>query len=342
MDKSNDVQFMQDYLYHAMVFERYVYTWSQALSSINGEINATQARKNNFQSNLSVTENSIKDIDEHYKDMNENNSYAVQKAKKIFRTVLFVMITLALVAAVFLVIGVSSSESDSVLKTIAMLVMMPLISLTQLSFFAFVFSAINVVYKKYTAKQNSYKYNDISKEQERKKLSSNKESYEQLLKKTFLEEKSFSEKKKEIVEGFNYARKTLSEIYSLDVLDERYRNFVAVSTMYQYLKTGRCVIVKGHGGIIDSYENDLKFELIISNLKDINRKLDVVINNQEMLYDEITKANSTLKDINNEIKSVHETNKKIESNAAVSAAMQEQIAASNRYMANVMYFNANK
>ena len=61
--------------------------------------------------------------------------------------------------------------------------------------------------------------------------------------------------------------------------------------MYQWLQYGICTEIYGHGGLFDRYDYELKFNRIIGTLDEINSKLDSVIENQRMLYDEIQRGN---------------------------------------------------
>lgn len=120
------------------------------------------------------------------------------------------------------------------------------------------------------------------------------------------------------------AAKTLEEIYSMDVLPEKYRSLNAATTLYEYLNTGRCTCVQGHGGIYDTYEYDLKLGLIIGKLDVIIERLDEIANNQMMLYQELKTANQTLSNIDNELRSFKTS---FDSYATASLEMQRQEAA---------------
>lgn len=83
----------------------------------------------------------------------------------------------------------------------------------------------------------------------------------------------------------------LNKLYSEGILPARYQNFVAVATMYQWLRDGRCTQIYGHGGLFDTYEYDLRLGQIVGKLDEISRKLDTVIENQDVLYNEVRRGN---------------------------------------------------
>ena len=94
-----------------------------------------------------------------------------------------------------------------------------------------------------------------------------------------------------IAKSYNRIHQDLINLYSENILPEKYRNFPAVATMYQWLDIGICTKLYGHGGLYDRYENYLMQNQIISRLDDINSKLDLVIENQRCLYDEVKRGN---------------------------------------------------
>lgn len=145
------------------------------------------------------------------------------------------------------------------------------------------------------------------------------------------------QEKSKIEKSLNEANAVLTEIYSHNVLPKCYRNFVSVSTMYQYIATGRCICIKGHGGIYDTYEQDFQRNLIITNLQQINAKLDEIIENQMMLYQQMKDANSTLNSINKELQNLGESASRIEAYSATAALAQEQTLAAVKYRSNVIW-----
>lgn len=92
-------------------------------------------------------------------------------------------------------------------------------------------------------------------------------------------EQALSKQKFVILNNLRQAKEKLDELYSENILSQKYRNFVAVTSMCEYLDTGRCTSIKGHGGIIVG--------IIISNLNKINQKLSDIAINQRMLFDEL-------------------------------------------------------
>lgn len=112
----------------------------------------------------------------------------------------------------------------------------------------------------------------------------------------------------------NAVNRELKEISALrntfyveNILPEKYRNLVAVSTMYPWLQYGRCTEVYGHGGLFDTFEYDLKLGAIISNLKELNAKMNVVIQNQQILIKEVRRGNEIASQILSHVKDIAAT-----------------------------------
>ena len=71
--------------------------------------------------------------------------------------------------------------------------------------------------------------------------------------------------------------------------------------MLEYFESGRCSTLTGPDGAYNLYEQELRSNLIISNLQEINSKLDQIKANQYLLYTVVTDMNRTLKTINREL-----------------------------------------
>lgn len=83
----------------------------------------------------------------------------------------------------------------------------------------------------------------------------------------------------------------LEKLYDLDVIYPKYRNLVAVTTIYEYLVSGRCDELDGAYGAYNLYEMELRQNIIIGQLSSILDSLEQIKNNQYTLYNEITESN---------------------------------------------------
>jgi hypothetical protein len=86
----------------------------------------------------------------------------------------------------------------------------------------------------------------------------------------------------------------LEKLYNLDVIFPKYREIVALCSMYEYFVTGRVSELKGPNGAYNLFESELRQNIIIDELKQIANKLEQIKQNQYTLYSELKKSNEYL------------------------------------------------
>lgn len=92
-------------------------------------------------------------------------------------------------------------------------------------------------------------------------------------------------------------RQVLEKLYASDVIFPKYRNMIAICTIYEYFATGRCTTLVGADGAYNLYESELRQNLIIGKLDTIISQLEEIKQNQYTLYTELQKTNSIMKGI---------------------------------------------
>lgn len=99
---------------------------------------------------------------------------------------------------------------------------------------------------------------------------------------------------------------TLNNYYSKSIIFPKYRNLVTISSLYEYFVTGRCLTLgvsdSGHEGAYNIYERELCENRIIAQLDQVIKRLDQIIENQQMLYSAINECNETFKRIETNMK----------------------------------------
>ena len=147
-------------------------------------------------------------------------------------------------------------------------------------------------------------------------------------------------------EGYSYLlaktseeAKNLEEIYSLNVLPEKYRSFEAVATLYGYIVNFRCTIVKGDGGIYDTYEKDLIAGIIINKLSNIEASIYRIEGYQRELVNQARIANNQLASINSSLESINNYSAEIAKNSQISAVASQQSAAALQWQNYHMWSN---
>ncbi|MBQ8133328.1 MAG: hypothetical protein IJ192_02805 [Clostridia bacterium] len=95
----------------------------------------------------------------------------------------------------------------------------------------------------------------------------------------------------------NKEQEKLNELYSYNILAPGYRNMIAVSSIYEYLKDGRTRSLEVDGGDKGAYNIFREEQLlnrIITNTDVIIKKLDILIDNQRELYFALQEANQSI------------------------------------------------
>ena len=83
----------------------------------------------------------------------------------------------------------------------------------------------------------------------------------------------------------------LENLYDVNIIYPKYRNLVAVTTIYEYLASGRCDTLEGADGAYNLYEMELRQNIIIGQLSSVLDSLEQIKNNQFTLYNEIEESN---------------------------------------------------
>ena len=112
----------------------------------------------------------------------------------------------------------------------------------------------------------------------------------------------------------------LNHVYDkANIVFPKYRNFAAVAQIYEYLASGRCTELGGPHGAYNLYEAELRQNVIISNLEELNEKMDTLITIQRTICEELKKANQTLSQIKEETAFIAFNTAVIAKNSEISA-----------------------
>ena len=114
----------------------------------------------------------------------------------------------------------------------------------------------------------------------------------------------------------------LHELYTQNIVYPKYRNIVAITTISEYLMSGRCSALEGSEGAYNLFESEIRQNIVINQLSVIVSNLEQIRNNQFMLYQELDKANSTIDSILHEIKAVNQNTKLTAYFAGVTALIE--------------------
>jgi len=118
----------------------------------------------------------------------------------------------------------------------------------------------------------------------------------------------------------------LQQIYSMNLIHPKYRNFVAIAQILEYFDTGRCTELGGPNGAYNLYEQELRQNIIIDKLDQIINQLDSLNRTMGYIASAITQTNRLLEDISSSLGH-------IEANTALTA-YNTQCIAYNTELAN--------
>ena len=95
-----------------------------------------------------------------------------------------------------------------------------------------------------------------------------------------------------------------NQLYSYNVIFDKYRNLVALSSFYEYFVTGRCESLEGTNGAYNIYESEIRMDQIISQLDEVIISLDQIKKNQYMIYNKLEEMNTSLHNLESSMKKV--------------------------------------
>lgn len=104
----------------------------------------------------------------------------------------------------------------------------------------------------------------------------------------------------------------LSTAYARINIHPKYRNLVAISSIYEYIDTGRCDKLEGIDGAYNLYETEMRTNMIITQLDIIIDKLEEIRISQQYLY-------NAFQDVNYNIRLISLSVNNIEKSSAVTA-----------------------
>lgn len=88
------------------------------------------------------------------------------------------------------------------------------------------------------------------------------------------------------------------EMYTANVIYEKYQDFDILSTFYDYLMSGRCKSLEGSNGAYNLYESEYRSDMMITKLSSIERSLRRIEYSQYVISDQLANINHSLERMN--------------------------------------------
>ncbi|MBQ8374478.1 MAG: hypothetical protein IJX98_02750 [Clostridia bacterium] len=280
---------MKEYLRRAVICERNLYIWSKAIEYANAKMEQIYQEHTDLERKERATKQELETVMSLPKQ-EKNQSVQIEKEKK------------------------------KELITIICLIIFPLTTIIGL---LMLFTRLWV--DKKTLPQNSNELAKNSKGYRIPLLQEKLETISTALLENLEMEDYVAKKQEEIAANLRMAKQNLQQLYEMNVLPHKYRNFVAVATMYEYLQTGRCNTIEGGHGIYDTYENDLRLNMIICNLVEINKRLGRIEANQRVLYNALQEANRELSRLQHSLDNIDGSVQRMADNAQMAAEAAKRV-----------------
>lgn len=103
-----------------------------------------------------------------------------------------------------------------------------------------------------------------------------------------------------------------------------------MATLLGYLQSERCYELTGPGGAYNLYESEMRANMIITKLDNIENKLDTVAHNQRHLIEAVGQTNLRLNKISSQLSTSISFQREIAANTAAIAENTEAIAHNTR------------
>lgn len=132
--------------------------------------------------------------------------------------------------------------------------------------------------------------------------------------------------------------KILKRVYDLNVIYPKYRTFIAVCSLYEYIKSGRCTSLEGYEGGYNIYENELRLNLINEKLDTVIDRLEQIQRNQNYLYTTIKQSNENVDKLCRQVGNISANLSDVSQNAYISAYNTSISARNTEYLKWLTYF----
>ena len=142
--------------------------------------------------------------------------------------------------------------------------------------------------------------------------------------------KTYIDKRAPFIQNVHSCNEALKQLYSLDIIFPKYRNFVAISQIYEYYMSGRCTELEGHEGAYNIFESEVRQNIIILQLNNVLNQLEQIKQNQYMIYQALQEANSRLAQIESNTQAIAYNTSVIAENSAI-CARYAQSGGNRRY-----------
>ena len=130
----------------------------------------------------------------------------------------------------------------------------------------------------------------------------------------------------------------LSDFYDKNIIYEKYRNLYAISSICEYLESGRCEKLTGANGAYNLYESELRQGIIINQLDEIISELEEIKQNQWRLYEAIMETKKTVERLSNVTTNAIGKLEQLKDNTEICAYNSQIVAQNEIYQSLLMTY----
>ncbi|MBQ9742176.1 MAG: hypothetical protein IJV88_00685 [Ruminococcus sp.] len=144
-----------------------------------------------------------------------------------------------------------------------------------------------------------------------------------------------------LYEKYEESYDNLEKFYGYNIINEEYRNLVAIATIYQYFCDKRTYSLgfdpkTGDEGAYNKYNHERRQDIIIDKLDDIAEKLDTIIDNQRIVVNTLRDANNRIERLSSGIKSgMRRIEGAVNNQTAVLSYNDERKIAEQKYLSRI-------
>ena len=339
----NSVSYMKEYLKYAVIFEKYVKIWSGAMDEVNVRMKQIYTERTKLEELKQNAQARLASLDSTTERQRRSKEYEADRYRRKAKTALTV--GLALMAVLFLlgsVLGQALLNNPDTTFAIPRGAVIPVLGVSTMligSIFTGIAPICLVVFLINKQKAKQYDQQGIviadpaSVRRQEMLLRDQEQRAVQGLAENRQAEIVVSKRQEEIHRVLLEAKENRRKIYAENVLHPKFHNLTAVATMYEYLLTGQCNTIQGHGGIIDTYKTEQIQLEQLAQMYQMNERLNGIENNQRYIMRQLDDVNDKLSDIRGSVFNIEKKVDKIERNTAISAEADKQTAAATSYMA---------
>lgn len=312
------IAYMKGYFAQAAELERHIFVLQKSMKKANQEMLTICKEKETAEQKQQYCKNQLSQLDQKYIDTGRKlteqemkNQKNYPKFKKLAFTIIAMDVVLGCIAIVLGIISLLGSIllgsnpenllfiflslASSLIPFICMIIVYSLI-------LAVIFFAISRQAK--NRLKSAARDLEMEKSNEKDSLHSDIRTYQCKSMELEQSKTDLVHMQDLIAKNYREATAALQRLYGKNLIASKYHNFQAMATFYEYLSTGRCLVVFGAGGVVDTYEKDIQAQIIINHLSNI--EAIVLDTNLKMGYlcDQAEQANRQLARMNTSLESI--------------------------------------